>query len=206
MFSVSAINIAIASYKLRMSTNCTQIRVGDTVQLTDGSKAGQVHELVGSNEVKILFQGAAELATIDLSQVELAPKRFGGLLTKYSRNGRLVRNWKDRWFEVWSDSITYREADRTEVLGGIVLSPRSEIISDSIISQRKDRFTGDPPHKYFCGIYNDKRTMWVSSPSEELMNKFKLDVQQAINESITRDPSEVVSIASGKRSSKCSIQ
>ena len=180
-------------------------RVGDSVQLKDGSKAGQVHEVL-QGKVKVLFQDSMDLAAVPIDDVEFVPKRFAGVLTKYSSRGRFVRNWKTRWFEVWSDSLTYRAEDTTTVLGGVILTSKSEIIEDNIISKRKDRFKGDPPHEHYCGIYDSGKTLWVSSPSPELMSRFKREVQEAINASVARDPSEMVAAADGRRASKCVIQ
>ena len=103
----------------------------------------------------------------------------------------MIRNWKTRVFEVWSDSITYRAENSPDILGGVILSPKSEIITDGRIARKRDRFPDDPPHPYYCGIYERKKTLWVSSDSEELINKFKIDVQEAINASVMREDLEV---------------
>lgn len=180
-------------------------RVGDTVQLKDGSKAGQVHEVL-QGKVKVQLQNSSDLTDVPIDDLEFVPKRFAGVLTKYSSRGRFVRNWKTRWFEVWSDSLTYRAEDTTVVLGGVILTSKSEIIEDSITSKRKDRFKGDPPHEYFCGIYDSGKTLWVSSPSADLLTRFKTAIQAAINASVARDPSEIVTAADGRGVTKCVIQ
>jgi hypothetical protein len=178
-------------------------RVGDTVEtaagrgrLDSGNKGvaggcGQIHEIIGDS-VKILYQHSNEMIQLPMSSVKLMPKRFGGTLTKYSSRGRIVRNWKSRCFEVWSDSVTYRQPDTTTVLGGIILTEQSEIVTDSSLSKRSDRFKGDPPHEFLCGIYDNGHTLWVSSPSEDILNKFKSAIQAAINASAARDPSSII--------------
>lgn len=188
-------------------------RVGDTVHMKrpgeEGVLHGQVHELACAGDaarVKVLFQSATpnDFRIVNVNDIELVPRRFSGLLTKYSSRGRFVRNWKDRVFEVWSDSLTYRAQDTTEILGGVILTPQSEIITNNTIASRSDRFKGDPPHEFFCGIYQDGRTLWISCPAEDVLNKFKLEVQEAINASVARGPDD--NRYSAKRKAQCVIQ
>ena len=183
-------------------------RVGDMVQTRPGGskegRSGQIHEMQGERAL-VLFQGCGSTEQVATADLEFVPKRFGGLLTKYSTQGRLVRNWKTRWVEVWSDSLTYRAEGTTKVLGGVVLTRQSEIVTDGKISAQGDRFKGDPPHPFYCGVYDRGKTLWLSCPTEEMLTSFKVAIQDAINASATRDPDEMTtSLQPG--GGRCSIQ
>jgi hypothetical protein len=163
-----------------------------TNRFAEGRK-GQIHEINGDS-IKVLFDkpisgyevDAKGLTLVKAGDIEHIPRRFVGVLTKYSSRG-MIRNWKTRLFEVWADSVTYRGENEVKILGGVVLSSRSEVITDARISKRSDRFPGDPPHTYYCGVYEKGKTLWVASPSEEVINKFKVALQDAINDAVIRD-------------------
>ncbi len=194
-----------ATYVVSMSGE-GRFCVGDTVRLRRSrmpheseTPRGQIHNIVKLSvlSAEILFELPAKdypiqpngLSLVPLIDVELAPKRFAGIITKYSSKG-YVRNWKERLFEVWSASITYREFNTVSILGGITLTKKSEIITDTRIARKNDRFSGEPPHQFYCGIYEKRKTLWVSSSDAEVIEKFKIAVQEAINASVLQDSDE----------------
>ena len=194
-----------ATYVVSMSAE-ERYCIGDTVRLRRSklphepeTPRGQIHNIIKSTipSAEIHFELPTKdypcqpngLSLVPLIDIELAPKRFAGIMTKYSSKG-YVRNWKERVFEVWSASITYREFNTVSILGGVTLTKKSELITDARIARKRDRFSGDPPHKFYCGIYEKRKTLWVSSSDQEVIEKFKVAVQEAINASVLLDSDE----------------
>lgn len=137
-------------------------------------KTGQILELHGDNAL-IQLDEINKKYTIPLICLENLPRRFAGILMKYSTKG-LIKNWKLRYFEVWSNTLTYRVINSPVYKGEVRITPQTEIvnINDEIV----------PPLPYTFGIMNDQKIFRLCSDDLDVVEEMKRAIQDAINDSV----------------------
>jgi hypothetical protein len=142
----------------------------------DNGKSGQIIQLIG-DKAQIEYDDG-ETAYIPVVCVENLPRRFSGVMMKYSTKG-ILKNWKLRYFEVWSNSITYRIENDRNYKGVVMIKPNSEILYNP-----KDYLRKEPPLPYCLGLASEGRILWICSENEQQINDLKLALQDAINDSV----------------------
>jgi hypothetical protein len=138
-------------------------------------KTGQVIELQGDNAMIILDESNLKLL-IPLICLENLPRRFAGKLMKYSTKG-IIRNWKLRYFEVWSNSLTYRPIDSPTYKGEVKITPQTEIIHQ--LSEEVEA-----PLPFSFGILNGMKVFRLCCEDEDVVEEMKRAIQDAINDSV----------------------
>ena len=138
-------------------------------------RTGQILELNGDNATIILDETNAKLL-IPLICLENLPRRFAGKLMKYSTKG-IIKNWKVRYFEVWSSSLTYRPLNSSVYKGEVKITPQTEIIH-----QLDDEV--EAPLAYSFGILNDMKVFRLCCEDQDVIEEMKRAIQDAINDSV----------------------
>lgn len=129
-----------------------------------------------ANEATVQIDDTMTTIKVPLENLENLPRRFAGTLCKYSTTGFIFKNWKVRYFEIWSNSLTYREENSSHYKGHLQITPTTEIIACS--------GKPDPPFPFYFGILNDGKVFRLCSDNEQLVEEMKRSIQECINDSI----------------------
>lgn len=113
---------------------------------------------------------------VPLDCLENLPRRFAGTLCKYSTSAIIFKNWKIRYIEVWSNSLTYREENSSNYKGHVPITPTTEIIT--LIGKPK------PPMPHSFGILNNGKIFRLCSDNEQLVEEMKRAIQDCINDAV----------------------
>lgn len=166
---------------MNYNNNSNDILIGNRVLIVNyieepeiNDKTGQIIELIGDNGVLLLDENNKKI-TIPLICLENLPRRFAGTLMKYSTKG-FLKNWKIRYFEVWSNSLTYRAENSSIYKGEVKITPQTEIVNDT--------GENEPPLPYSFGILNDNKVFRLCSDDFDLIEDMKRAIQDAINDSV----------------------
>lgn len=138
---------------------------------------GQVTELSG-DRARVAFDEGGATANIPIVCLENLPRRFAATMMKYSTRG-FLKNWRSRYIEVWSNSLTYREENSPIYKGELSISPQTEIVVDFYRTAREK-----PPLAYSFGIMNDGKVFRICSDDENAVEEMKRAIQDAINDSV----------------------
>ena len=138
---------------------------------------GQVVELTGDS-ASVVFDESNRTANIPVVCLENLPRRFAGTMMKYSTKG-LLKNWKIRYMEVWSNTLTYREENSAIYKGELNITPQTEIVADTYTTKRET-----PPLPYSFGIMNDGKVFRICSDDAQDVEEMKRAIQDAINDSV----------------------
>ena len=130
--------------------------------------------------VVVRLDESPESIKVPLHCVENLPRRFAGTLCKYSTKG-IFKNWRIRYFEIWSNSLTYREENSPRYKGHLQITPTSEVVPDP----GKPR----PPYPYAFGILNNGKIFRICSDNEYLIEEMKRSVQDCINDAVMYESS-----------------
>mmetsp|Transcript_12395 Transcript_12395/g.18791 ORF Transcript_12395/g.18791 Transcript_12395/m.18791 type:complete len:176 (+) Transcript_12395:134-661(+) len=142
---------------------------GQVVELKDGTASVSVDD-------------SGQVISVPVKDLKNLPRRFAGTLMKYSTKG-ILKNWKVRYFEVWSNTLTYREENTPTYKGELTITPQTEIVSFEFRTPREQ-----PPLKYAFGILNDGKVFRVCSDDAEQIEELKRALQDAINDSVMYVP------------------
>ena len=169
-----------------------EILSGNRVVINHATKAslngelGQVQAIRkegGGIVADVLLDRTSEIVSVPFECLANLPRRFQGILSKYSSKG-MVRNWKERLIEVWASSLTYREVDSAVYLGEVPITRHTEVVSlDSSAVAASDRFT-EKPHPHYLGLHNRGATFWVCCADPSVLEALQRAVQEAVNDSI----------------------
>jgi hypothetical protein len=138
---------------------------------------GQVTELSGDN-ARVTFDESGTIANIPVVCLENLPRRFAAIMMKYSTKG-FLRNWKSRYIEVWSNSLTYREESSPVYKGELNITPQTELVVDTYTTARET-----PPLAHSFGIMNEGKVFRICSDDENAVEEMRRAIQDAINDSV----------------------
>lgn len=139
---------------------------------------GQILSLdENENTAIVRLDDSQETFKVSLSCIENLPRRFAGTLCKYSTSGFIFKNWKVRYFEIWSNSLTYRQENCSDYKGHLQITPTTEIIT----------LAGKPfpPFPHAFGILNNGKIFRLCSDNEPLVEEMKRSIQECINDAVT---------------------
>lgn len=130
------------------------------------------------NTAIVRLDDSQDTFKVPLGCVENLPRRFAGTLCKYSTTGitNIFKNWRMRYFEIWSNSLTYRQEDSSDYKGHLQITPTTEIIP----------LTGKPipPFPHAFGILSNGKIFRLCSDSEPLIEEMKRSIQDCINDAV----------------------
>ena len=142
-----------------------------------GEPVGQILRIDETeNDAIVKLDDSQAQVKVSLDCLENLPRRFAGTLCKYSTKGIIFKNWRVRYFEIWSNSLTYREEGCSKYKGHLPITPTTEIVTS----------TGKPipplPHAF--GILNDGKIFRLCSENEQLVEEMKRSIQDCINDAV----------------------
>lgn len=138
---------------------------------------GQVIDLLGDSAAVSMDENDQKV-NIPIVCLENLPRRYAATMMKYSTKG-ILKNWKTRYIEVWSNTLTYREVNGTAYKGEVHITPQTEIVSDSYSTAREV-----PPLPHSFGILNDNKVFRICSDDQHAIEEIKRAIQDAINDSV----------------------
>lgn len=146
----------------------------------DGMTEDSVGQILTMNEDEnsaiVRLDDSQDTFKVPLSCIENLPRRFAGTLCKYSTSGFIFKNWRVRYFEIWSNSLTYRQENSSDYKGHLQISSSTEIIP----------YTGKPipPFPHAFGILNNGKIFRLCSDNEPLVEEMKRSIQDCINDAV----------------------
>jgi hypothetical protein len=150
-------------------------------------QTAQILELDGDNaliQVDNPTAGAQQKIKIPLICLENLPRRYAGVFMKYSTKG-LLKNWKSRYLEVWSNTLTYRPLNSPIYKGEVRIDSQTEIeMLGTTVTTTASPPVSEIPLPFVFGIRNQNQIFWICCESEELAEGLKRAVQEAIDESV----------------------
>lgn len=140
-------------------------------------EVGQIIRLdEDANEAVVLLDSSQDTVKIPICNLENLPRRFAGTLCKYSTSALVFKNWKVRYIEIWSNSLTYREENSSTYKGHVQITPTTEIIT--LIGKPI------PPLPHTFGILNNGKIFRLCSDNEQLVEEMKRSIQDCINDAV----------------------
>jgi hypothetical protein len=155
--------------------------VKDFEEPEHNNQTGQIVELDGENAL-IKLDDSTEKIKLPLICLENLPRRYAGVFMKYSTKG-ILKNWKSRYLEVWSNTLTYRPIHSPVYKGEVRIDSQTEI-DETIPGGGGIGVAIDVPLPFSFGIRNQNQIFWICSDNEESIEGLKRALQEAINDSV----------------------